>query len=154
MNVKTKTPSNSASFGKFIPAAAARGISKSVAYELVNAGLLKIFRIGRANYIELSELDALPKRLEDPTAQARLMAEKGSGQMPLKEPRRQPDAVANPDRGLPMMREILGMTLRDYFAAKAMHALMTGEFPKAKDCIAYAKGAYEVADAMLKARAS
>ena len=40
-----------------------------------------------------------------------------------------------------------GMTLRDYFAAKAMQALVQGNYFDAT-----AKQAYEMADAMLKAR--
>jgi hypothetical protein len=43
-----------------------------------------------------------------------------------------------------------GMTLRDYFAAKAMQAWLVGvDSPKVEHC---AKQAYEIADAMLKAR--
>lgn len=41
-----------------------------------------------------------------------------------------------------------GMTLRDYFAAKAMQTLNPNQDPKIN-----AARAYEVADAMLKARA-
>ncbi len=40
-----------------------------------------------------------------------------------------------------------GMTLRDYFAAKAMQALVNGNYFNLT-----AKQAYEMADAMLKAR--
>jgi hypothetical protein len=44
----------------------------------------------------------------------------------------------------------LGMTLRDYFAAKAMQGLLAGDrnYPKEK----FATIAYALADAMLKAR--
>ena len=50
-----------------------------------------------------------------------------------------------------------GMTLRDYFAAKAMHAIMapnpvTGQYPQTIEFEACAIGAYQMADAMLKAR--
>lgn len=55
-----------------------------------------------------------------------------------------------------------GMTLRDYFAAKAMQALMTNDrvsqefnemYQEGKDMMAaMAKGAYNIADAMLKER--
>ncbi len=48
---------------------------------------------------------------------------------------------AFPVHGLP------GMTLRDYFAAKAMQVLIGG-----KDVYAAASAAYVMADAMLKAR--
>jgi len=44
-----------------------------------------------------------------------------------------------------------GMTLRDYFAAKAMQSLLIADGTTRFD--ARAKEAYDVADAMLKARA-
>lgn len=46
-----------------------------------------------------------------------------------------------------------GMTLRDYFAAKAMQSILIGESWKASDRIPMAKEAYELADAMLAERA-
>lgn len=42
-----------------------------------------------------------------------------------------------------------GMTLRDYFAAKAMQPLIGGDYQFMRDV---AKDAYEMADAMLKER--
>lgn len=45
-----------------------------------------------------------------------------------------------------------GMTLRDYFAAKAMQALLTRETRISEDAMLYAGAAYDVADAMMKAR--
>jgi hypothetical protein len=45
-----------------------------------------------------------------------------------------------------------GMTLRDYFAAKAMQSLLTHEQALATERNLTAKGAYAFADAMLKAR--
>ena len=48
-----------------------------------------------------------------------------------------------------------GMTLRDYFAAKAAQGIMAGKFPINKESDAehkVAKAAYIFADAMLKAR--
>lgn len=45
-----------------------------------------------------------------------------------------------------------GMTLRDYFAAKAMQSLIAGESQGEWDDDATAKGAYRIADAMLRAR--
>jgi hypothetical protein len=45
-----------------------------------------------------------------------------------------------------------GMTLRDYFAAKAMQAFLTRETKFNSDLMMYAGAAYDVADAMLKAR--
>ena len=44
-----------------------------------------------------------------------------------------------------------GMTLRDYFAAKAMQALLA-EPKVTKDLMLYAGAAYDVADAMMEAR--
>ena len=48
----------------------------------------------------------------------------------------------------------LGMTLRDYFAAKAMHSLLTTitELPDETWRLGVAKDAYMMADAMLAAR--
>jgi len=45
-----------------------------------------------------------------------------------------------------------GMTLRDYFAAKAMQGLMNEQTYGASSWHLDAKAAYEIADAMLKAR--
>jgi len=45
-----------------------------------------------------------------------------------------------------------GMTLRDYFASKAMQAMESRELPKAILAVDVAEAAYEMADAMLKAR--
>jgi hypothetical protein len=45
-----------------------------------------------------------------------------------------------------------GMTLRDYFAAKAMQALLTRETRISEDAMLYAGAAYDVAGAMMKAR--
>ena len=58
---------------------------------------------------------------------------------------------------VPSIRDAVGMTLRDYFAAKAMQSFMQGAvLPPgfdASDSIAFAcSRAYEVADAMLAAR--
>ena len=46
----------------------------------------------------------------------------------------------------------INMTLRDYFAAKAMQAFITRESKFHPDLMMYAGAAYDVADAMLKAR--
>ena len=49
----------------------------------------------------------------------------------------------------------LGMTLRDYFAAKAMQALVTSQHcPKKFDGLIVSQAAYRVADAMLAARSN
>ena len=57
-------------------------------------------------------------------------------------------AFPNPHR-----TDITGMTLRDYFAAKAMQAMLA--HPNSKETASpqvYAGAAYQMADAMLKAR--
>jgi len=46
----------------------------------------------------------------------------------------------------------VGMTLRDYFAAKAMQAFLTRETKFSNDLMMYAGAAYDVADSMLEAR--
>jgi hypothetical protein len=46
-----------------------------------------------------------------------------------------------------------GMTLRDYFAAKAMQGMLANQHQfVADDQVMYARDAYVLADAMLKAR--
>lgn len=45
-----------------------------------------------------------------------------------------------------------GMTLRDYFAAKAMQAMVSAEFAGSFRPGGWAKDAYEMADSMLAAR--
>ncbi len=49
-----------------------------------------------------------------------------------------------------------GMTLRDYFAAKAMQGMIESEYsmPKPADLSFFAESAYQMADAMLMARES
>jgi hypothetical protein len=47
-----------------------------------------------------------------------------------------------------------GMTLRDYFAAKAMEAGLTRGLPGGGDFDILADASYKAADAMLKARAA
>jgi hypothetical protein len=47
---------------------------------------------------------------------------------------------------------ISAITLRDYFAANAMQALLTREKQVNEDPMLYAGAAYDVADAMLKVR--
>jgi len=44
------------------------------------------------------------------------------------------------------------MTLRDYFAAKAMQSFLTRETRFSDNLLMYAGAAYDVADAMLEAR--
>ena len=45
-----------------------------------------------------------------------------------------------------------GMTLRDYFAAKAISGIMAGQYFGSASVEYYAEGAYSIADAMLIAR--
>ena len=47
---------------------------------------------------------------------------------------------------------VQGMSLRDYFAAKAMAAMTEGSWPGGDDRPEIAKRAYAMADAMLKER--
>ena len=49
-------------------------------------------------------------------------------------------------------RQLRGMTLRDYFAAKAMQGMVSAEFAGCVTTDYWAEEAYKVADAMLKAR--
>jgi hypothetical protein len=54
-----------------------------------------------------------------------------------------------------LIRNLQGMTLRDYFAAKAMQGILAGDHPITHDSEplpTVAKVAYAQADAMLKAR--
>lgn len=46
-----------------------------------------------------------------------------------------------------------GMTLRDYFAAKAMQSMVAAEFAGTHAETYWAESAYKMADAMLKERA-
>ncbi len=58
--------------------------------------------------------------------------------------------------GLLNNEAVYGMTLRDYFAAKAMQGILSGKLPITKDADplnSVSKVAYKIADAMLKARA-
>ena len=57
-----------------------------------------------------------------------------------------------PGQGWQEMAPCDGMSLRDYFAAKAMHASMGLDPAGAATADEHAKWAYDMADAMLKAR--
>lgn len=50
-------------FRPFIPECTKRGIGKTKAYELANAGLLETFPIGSKRYVYLDSLLSLPARL-------------------------------------------------------------------------------------------
>ena len=59
----------------------------------------------------------------------------------------------DPAQGGPVFAELYGnggMSLRDYFAAKAMQGMMAGNWNTNYD--AWAEHAYQLADAMLRAR--
>ena len=57
------------------------------------------------------------------------------------------------NRNIMAFEEVCGMTLRDYFAAKAMQGFMASPLLKVElGEYATALNAYKVADAMLKAR--
>lgn len=49
-------------------------------------------------------------------------------------------------------KDLSGMDLRDYFAAKAMQALVTGQMHDADHWHLEAMTAYEIADSMMEAR--
>ena len=69
--------------------------------------------------------------------------------------KKQDGGPAFPTEGVVCSDGILyeGMTLRDYFAAKAMHGLIERGFTEfGTSASMYANLAYEYADAMLKAR--
>jgi hypothetical protein len=44
------------------------GISRTVAYSLLNRGLLEGFRIGARRYLYIDSLDGLPQALQDQAA--------------------------------------------------------------------------------------
>lgn len=50
-------------FRPFIPECTKRGIGKTKAYELANAGLLDVFKIGTRTFVYLDSLLTLPHRL-------------------------------------------------------------------------------------------
>lgn len=52
-------------YGPFIPECAKRGIGKTRAYELANAGLLDTFPMGSKRFVYLDSLLSLPQRLAE-----------------------------------------------------------------------------------------
>ena len=50
-------------FGPFIPECAKRGLGKTKSYQLANAGMLEVFKIGAKTYVYMDSLLSLPKRL-------------------------------------------------------------------------------------------
>lgn len=64
-----------------------------------------------------------------------------------------PDVQASEPRNVEQMRrEARGMSLRDYFAAKAMQGMLSCSVQPQSGPDMYARDAYTIADAMLKAR--
>lgn len=57
-----------------------------------------------------------------------------------------------PDSGDEWLDEMIRKSLRDYFAAKAMQGMVTAEYERRSSPDDWARHAYRVADAMLKAR--
>ena len=55
-----------------------------------------------------------------------------------------------PFKWTPDLKQYNGMTLRDYFAAKAMQGLLASDVYAPRD--KFAENAYAMADAMMKAR--
>lgn len=50
-------------FGPLVAECKARGIGRSVAFELAKNGLIDTFHIGRRRFVRLDSLDSLPDRL-------------------------------------------------------------------------------------------
>jgi hypothetical protein len=61
------------------------------------------------------------------------------------------DILTSPERLEAEMKAEVRQRLRDQFAAAALTGLLAG-FQNGKSCDSYAQEAYEVADAMLRAR--
>ena len=57
-------------FRPFISECAEKGVKKTTAYALANAGLLETFTIGTKRYIYLDSLLSLPRRIGDNKLQA------------------------------------------------------------------------------------
>lgn len=57
-------------YAPLVTACAAHGISRTVAYELISAGKLKSFTIGKRRYVYLDSLRTLPERLAEESAKA------------------------------------------------------------------------------------
>lgn len=71
-------------------------------------------------------------------------------------PRPVPNVTLPPDEAANVLVRYTGMSLRDYFAAKAMHAevMACRGVPAIRIADRLASAAYEMADAMLRARQS
>lgn len=56
-------PAHPYGFGPLVEECARRGISKTIAFELVKEGHLSTFTIGRKRYVRIPSLESLPDRL-------------------------------------------------------------------------------------------
>jgi len=63
-NISPQTPASAPAFAPLVPACAAHGISRTVAFELSAAGLLDTFLIGKRRYVYMDSLRTLPERLK------------------------------------------------------------------------------------------
>lgn len=57
------TKQDQRAFGPLVDECRARGIGRTVAFELAKDGLIETFNIGRRRYVKLDSLDTLPDRL-------------------------------------------------------------------------------------------
>jgi len=60
---------NTPAYRPFLEACREHGISKTVAYELANAGLVETFKLGAKRYVIVESLRTLPERLGKAGAQ-------------------------------------------------------------------------------------
>ncbi len=60
--------------------------------------------------------------------------------------------VISTEQLLECTKQLLGISVRDYFAAKAMQGMVSAEFAGNVTTDYWAEEAYKMADAMLKAR--
>jgi hypothetical protein len=58
-------PQAAPTYRPFIEACREHGISRTVAYELANDGLLDTFKLGAKRYVMLESLRTLPERLRE-----------------------------------------------------------------------------------------
>lgn len=59
----TTKPQNHRAFGSLVEECRARGICRTVAFELARDGTIETFHLGRRVYVMLDSLDALPQTL-------------------------------------------------------------------------------------------
>lgn len=63
MDSLNSPPEQQPPYALLVPACLARGISRTVAFDMVRKGLLDSFCIGRRRYVYMASLDSLPARL-------------------------------------------------------------------------------------------